>query len=250
MKQRTAILLAMALTAFVVVLVGAVTFSITSKTVTTQVVEPEPVIVENLGGGVGQQIKAPAILPTNTPAPTVAAPSTAQPKLVSADRATRIALALYPGGKLEQPPELVNYKGKMAYEVVLSGGIVYVDAFTGKVLASVVAVASNSTPQENAGGGTDNGGGGGNDNGGNDPSSPTADVPTDPPTPPDDPSSPPPAQHDDNDDHDGNGNDDQHDDNNHDNKDNKDKKHNDKKDHQDNKDHEGDDHDGEHEGDD
>ena len=249
MKQRTAILLAIALTAFVVVLVGAITFSITSKTVTMQVVEPEPVVVENLGGGVGQQIKAPAVLPTNTSAPTVAAPSTAQPKLVSADRATRIALALYPGGKLQQPPELVNYKGKMAYEVVLSGGIVYVDAFTGKVLASVVAVASNSTPQENnAGGGNDNSGG--NDNGGNDPSSPTADVPTDPPTPPDDPSSPPPAQHDDNDDHDGNGNDDQHDDDNQDNKDNKDKKHKDNKDHQDNKDHEGDDHDDEHEGDD
>ena len=198
MKQRTAILLALACTAFVLVLVGAIAFSITSKTVTPEAVteslpEPEPARVQNLGGGIGLQVLAPAVLPTNAPTATVPAPTSAQPKLVSADRASRIALALFPGGKLQQPPELVNYQGKMAYEVLLSGGTVYVDAFTGKVLANIIAVASNPTPTQETytdSGGTDSGGndsgGENNDAGTNEPPPTVPDIsaPQNPPPPP------------------------------------------------------------------
>lgn len=214
MKQRTAILLALACTAFVVVLVGAIAFSITSKTVTPEAVteslpEPEPAQVQNLGGGIGVKIMAPAVLPTNAPTATVPAPTSAQPKLVSADRASRIALALFPGGKLQQPPELVNYQGKMAYEVLLSGGTVYVDAFTGKVLANIIAVASNPTPTQETY--TDSGG---TDGGGNDSSGENNDAGTNepPPTVPDisAPQNPPPPSGQPNDD---NGQDDNSNDN-------------------------------------
>ncbi|OQY89457.1 MAG: hypothetical protein B6D41_10455 [Chloroflexi bacterium UTCFX4] len=144
MKQRTAILLATGLTAFVVVVVVAIAFSITWKGAVSQAAQPKAGMVEYMNGAAEQQINAPAAPTTNSPATT----ATAQPKIVSADDATRVARALFAGDTLAQPPELVNYKGKMAYEVVLGGGTVYVDAFTGKVLTSVLAAASNSTSSE------------------------------------------------------------------------------------------------------
>lgn len=144
MKQRTAILVAIALTTFVVVVVGAITFSITLKASASQAAQAESVKVESMSGAAEQQINAPAAPTTNSPATN----ATAQPKIVSADDATRVARALFAGDTLAQPPELVNYKGKMAYEVVLGGGTVYVDAFTGNVLTSVLAVSSNPTSSE------------------------------------------------------------------------------------------------------
>jgi len=146
MKQRTAILLATGLTAFVVVVVVAIAFSITWKGAVSQAAQPKAGVVEYMNGAAEQQINAPAAPTTNSPATT----ATAQPKIVSADDATRVARALFAGDTLAQPPELVNYKGKMAYEVVLGGETVYVDAFTGKVLTSVVAAASNPTSSESA----------------------------------------------------------------------------------------------------
>ncbi|GIL15574.1 MAG: hypothetical protein BroJett039_07470 [Chloroflexota bacterium] len=143
MKQRTAILLATGLTAFVMVLVTAIAFSVTWKGAVSQAAQPEAGVVEYMNGAAEQQINAPAVPPTNSPATT----ATAQPKIVSADDATRVARALFPGDNLAQPPELVNYQGKMAYEVVLGSGTVYVDAFTGQALASALA-ASNQTSSE------------------------------------------------------------------------------------------------------
>lgn len=179
MKQRTAILLAMGLTVFVMVLVSAIAFNVFAKTLTAEAESSKPALVQvqAVGGGVGEPINVPAVLASPTVPPTLrpiqTVPSTAQPKIISADRAFQIALVLYPGSKLQSTPELVNYKGKMAYEVLLSSGAVYVDAFSGKVLANIISVASNTAPpQESApsgdNGGNDNGGGNsGNDNGGN-----------------------------------------------------------------------------------
>lgn len=150
MKQRTAILVAIALTAFVVVLVAATALSITWKGAASQAAASEAIVVEGMNGATGQQSNAPVAPTTNSPATTATAPSTAQPQAISADSATRAALALFPGDNLAQPPELVNYKGKMAYEVVLGGAVVYVDAFTGQMVTSVLTAASNPTSSENA----------------------------------------------------------------------------------------------------
>ncbi len=55
---------------------------------------------------------------------------------LSADRASQIALHAVPGATLVRPPELVNYQGIVAYEVVLDRGVWYVDANSGAILAN------------------------------------------------------------------------------------------------------------------
>ncbi|MGB8645408.1 MAG: PepSY domain-containing protein [Anaerolineae bacterium] len=77
----------------------------------------------------------PAQLPTEAPASDSGAQAT-----LSADAAAQIAMKAAPGAQLTRTPELVNYNGTVAYEVLLDQGTVYVDAGSGKVL-------SNSVPQ-------------------------------------------------------------------------------------------------------
>ncbi|MFN8505767.1 peptidase [Kouleothrix sp.] len=71
--------------------------------------------------------KAPAAAPqpTTPPAPQYA---------LAAGQAADIALAAAPGGQLARAPELVDFEGTIAYEVVLDIGTIYVDANSGQVL--------------------------------------------------------------------------------------------------------------------
>ncbi len=55
------------------------------------------------------------------------------------DQAAALALTLAPRSRLVQQPQLVNYQGTAAYEVVLNVGTLYLDASTGQVLAAVPA---------------------------------------------------------------------------------------------------------------
>ncbi len=124
MKPTTAILGAVALTAFVLVLAGGLVYAVNSKTVSANLAAPaQTQILEPLSD-------APAPSPTQT-------------QLIAADRAIQNALQLQPNGKLRQPPELVNYQGKMAYEVLLNAATVYVDALDGKILANNPNVGLN-----------------------------------------------------------------------------------------------------------
>lgn len=155
MKQRTAILIAAALTAFMLAVSFAIVFAIRSQTSAQNVLaapapaDGAPLAAEQVSNPV-PQVQA---IPTAKPLPT----AVPQAKILTSDRAARIALAALPGSTLTKPPELVNYQGKMAYEVALTAGFVYVDAFSGKVLASAASVASDQPPQDTGG----NGGGGG-----------------------------------------------------------------------------------------
>jgi hypothetical protein len=56
--------------------------------------------------------------------------------------AARAALLAVPGARLTRPPELVNYEGTPAYEVLFDQGPVYVDAAIGQVLYNGPAVAA------------------------------------------------------------------------------------------------------------
>jgi uncharacterized membrane protein YkoI len=95
------------------------------------------------------QVQAPA----RPAAPPAQAP---QPAAIGADVAGQIALLVAPGAALTATPELVNFQGTAAYEVVLSAGKVYVDAHTGQVLYDGVA----AQVAQGGGGGDGNGGGG------------------------------------------------------------------------------------------
>lgn len=61
---------------------------------------------------------------------------------LGSDEAAQIAQKLAPTAKLQGTPELVNFQGTVAYEVLLDQGKVYVDANNGKVLSTGLAVAT------------------------------------------------------------------------------------------------------------
>lgn len=62
---------------------------------------------------------------------------------ISADAAAQAALNLAPGAQLMSTPELVDFRGVTAYEVVLDAGTVYVDAASGQPIYAVSARQRN-----------------------------------------------------------------------------------------------------------
>jgi uncharacterized membrane protein YkoI len=92
---------------------------------------------------------APAAVAPAMPAAAPATPSYA----VSAAQAELIALQNAPGAVLSTPAELVRYQGIAAYEVRLDRGLVYIDAQSGAVLANgavIVAAADGLISTEEA----------------------------------------------------------------------------------------------------
>jgi uncharacterized membrane protein YkoI len=67
---------------------------------------------------------------------------------VSAEQAHIIASRLAPGALLTKPAELVLYQGTPAYEVVFERGAVYVDARSGSVLANTLTQPQPATTQQ------------------------------------------------------------------------------------------------------
>ena len=128
MKINTAILVAVALTVFVLVLAGGIVYAVNAKTVTT-----------NLAAATDAPIAQPNQNTTTVQQPTQAA---------------EIALRFIPGSVLLQQPQLVNYQGAMAYEVLLDMATIYVDALNGKIIAASAVVVQNQQPamDTNAGG--------------------------------------------------------------------------------------------------
>lgn len=55
---------------------------------------------------------------------------------ITADAAAQVALNVAPGTQLMSTPELVNFQGTTAFEVVLNTGSVYIDAGSGQLLYS------------------------------------------------------------------------------------------------------------------
>ncbi|MEO8083040.1 MAG: PepSY domain-containing protein [Ardenticatenales bacterium] len=68
------------------------------------------------------------------------------PAYIGPERAAEIALGVVPGAAVQRMPELVNFQGAAAYEVVTSTGSVYVDALSGQLLFNGAAapVAASS----------------------------------------------------------------------------------------------------------
>ena len=136
MPQRTALSLALGLTAFVLVLLGgaAVYLNQTSRMAAAQAATAQNTAntrpAASAVGSAAQETVA-----GSPPAPVSVTPRYA----VSTDQARRIALAVAAGSALNGEPELVIFRGVAAYEVTLDRGVVYVDAATGAVLYNAVA---------------------------------------------------------------------------------------------------------------
>lgn len=151
MSQRAMLLVAVGLTAFVLVVVGAL---VSGQFVLT----PMPSASQDQAAGVDPNAQ-PAPLgrsdgqtePANRSQPPI--PDQAQAPAQSADngypvtpeQATQAAQALLPGAQLLVAPELVDAQGVVAYEVRLDQGTLYVDASSGAVLN---APAIGARPQE------------------------------------------------------------------------------------------------------
>ena len=118
MSQRNAIIIAAAVTAFVLVMIGGVAARLTLPL-----------------ANAAAPVASATLLPTDPP------PAADAPVAVSPDMAVAIAQAAAPGASLSRQPELVLFQGTVAYEVALDRGTVYVDADSGRVLHNGAAPA-------------------------------------------------------------------------------------------------------------
>jgi hypothetical protein len=120
---------------------------------------PQPAPAE-LRVRVQPRLQAQAPQPTAAPDPTVPPPPPAPAYAVSPDMALTIATNVAPGAKLTRQPELVNFQGIVAYEVLFDRGAVYVDANSGQVLynGAAASVSSGGHGGEHEGGDHEDGG--------------------------------------------------------------------------------------------
>lgn len=175
MTQRIALLMAAALTAFLVV-AGAALGASLARPAAPPATAPAPVtasdpladpavqavlqdreasyrqLVEEANRRLEQanaQLQAtPPPAPTAPSPPPPAAPAAPEPP-ISVVAASAIALSVAPGAQLTARPETVSFEGTLAYEVRLDQGLVYVDANTGRVLyngATAPVTARASSP--------------------------------------------------------------------------------------------------------
>lgn len=167
MNQRTAGVIAAALTAFVLVLVGGLAARLTrdagaaptaaavSTATAPAALDPsvEALIREREAAyqqalaeadarlqAANAQIARAGVAQAQAAAAPAAAPAAAAPSYaVAAEQARAIALSAAPGAAALATPELVSYAGTPAYEVRLDRGLVYVDAQSGAVLQNGAA---------------------------------------------------------------------------------------------------------------
>lgn len=206
MNQRTALIAAVMVTSFVLVAVGGVTATMANKPAATATEAPaqptaapmmgvDPAVVAQREVDYQRQIaqansqlqhayqvqKALAdelkdVPPTPTQKPHVYVKPTQTKPLypVTPEMAGQLALNAAPGATLLARPELVLFEGKVAYEVVLDRGKIYIDATTGQVLYNGTSnpssgggstSASNPPPPQQHSGGEHEGGDGGNGGG-------------------------------------------------------------------------------------
>lgn len=161
MSQKLAIFISIALTAFVLVIAGAVIGRVSQDTVQAEAApaaqdptEPavDPAAAATLAPdreaayqaliqqanarlqAAYDQIQAQqAAQATAQSAAQPAAPQAVSTGLTS-DQAAALALQTFPGAILLSPPRLVNYQGVTAFEVLLDQGPLYIDAQTGLIL--------------------------------------------------------------------------------------------------------------------
>ncbi len=120
MTQRMTLLIAGAITAFMLVLIGGVAVTVASKPAAASQTEVQ-----------GQVQSVPTV---SVPAAGAQPAPTTQTATLSPDLAAQVALNVVQGAALTRTPDLVDYQGTLAYEVLLDQGTVYVNANTGGIL--------------------------------------------------------------------------------------------------------------------
>ncbi len=186
MKQRTAILIAAVVTAFLLVTAGGILARVTLATNSadpvaeaataspaaqlTATLDPqvealiqarEAQYQEQLAAAnarlqeayaqqqaiASQLAQAQAVSQPQAAAAQAAAPTTGY--AISPEQAVSVALSAAPGNTAQTAPQLVSFQGIAAYEVALSGGLVYVDANSGAILYNAATAPAVAAPQFN-----------------------------------------------------------------------------------------------------
>lgn len=172
MNQRTPLLIAAALTVFVLVVVAGLATRLTQPTAlaptsTTATLDVAPALDPSVEALVREREAAyqQALAEANTRLEAanaqiaiangqVATAQQAAPTYAfTPDQAQASALAAAPGSRVTAMPELVSYEGTPAYEVRLDRGLIYLDAQSGAVLynnAVPAAAQSGAVSQEQA----------------------------------------------------------------------------------------------------
>lgn len=149
MTQRIALLIAAALGAFVIVLLGAVgayvlavgpagATALAAQNSTAVASSAQAPVSPGSGAGVGSD---------NSQNSQVGGSTGTAGVVVTAEQAAGIALESAPGSTLASQPRLVNLRGTVAYEVALDTGYVYVDAGSGQVLFNGASGATGGNSQ-------------------------------------------------------------------------------------------------------
>ena len=120
MTRKTTFIISAALSAFILVVVGALAGQVAARTTTTQ---------DQAAGLPGSA----------DPIQTGFTESDATGYPISAPDALLLAQAAAPNARLQGNPELVSFEGNVAYEVVTNLGSFYIDANTGQMLYNPTA---------------------------------------------------------------------------------------------------------------
>jgi uncharacterized membrane protein YgcG len=177
MNAKWTLVFAGGVTAFVLVVIGAVAgrASADNGAPTPTATTVDPAVLQQLDerdaayrqmiDQANQQLQEAyqkiATLEATQPAPTQESVTQTYP--ISADLAVGLALNLAPGSRLVRWPELVDFNGTAAWEVILNSGTMYLDATNAVLLYNGVGSSSGSSGGGGGGGGGDDGGHEGDD---------------------------------------------------------------------------------------
>ncbi len=166
MTQRRAVTLAAGLTAFALVVMGAVFGGSTIAQAVSPGAPPDAASTADAAAQAQQQEAAyrqlidqanqqlqqayDQIAQLQAGAPTSAPALGSYP--ISADLAAGLAVSLAPGARVMRWPTLVDFQGTVAYEIILDRGAIYIDATTGGLLFNGTAQVANASVSGNFGG--------------------------------------------------------------------------------------------------
>lgn len=154
MNQKIALILSAAVTAFVLVVGGAIIGKVSqpgTASLTPDAAELQAIYAQREAEYQARLAEANAALSAMyarqetaaTPGTVQARPATV-PATLSPQDAMLVAAMAAPRATILRLPELVNYQGTVAYEVALDAGMMYIDANSGQVLYNGTTQPQNS----------------------------------------------------------------------------------------------------------
>lgn len=142
--NRRLLMIAGAISAFSLVLLGAVFAKVQDRTSNGNTIATATSDPLSNAGNRAPEALTPAVAQQSAPVQTAAADEATTPALntrISGAQATQIAQKAQPSARVQGQAELVRYGGRLAYEVPFAQGKIYVHADDGRILGNSMARA-------------------------------------------------------------------------------------------------------------